>query len=221
MGCCESKRKEDLRDLVKQNKQLIQDVKLHLNTIKFLLLSKKRNGLAMSTLLISRKMQDIYDAINEIRSSCLDSVKGIQYPDEFDTRRNKLKSKLEREVTLHEATIKLLHKVIEDLWKPGVEKTDMNDYNEKLILDKSVQAQLRTMETDLSDALRDNLSRSDLIMKYNSNQPLSEEDKKIEYRIKEASEDKFDKSAHGWIYATSGTPRTLKRVLKSAKSSLL
>lgn len=220
MGCCESKRKEDLKDISKQNKQLIQDIKLYLNTIKFLLLSKKRTGLAMSTLLISRKMQDIYDDINETRSSCIDGVKEIQHPDEFDSRKNKLKTKLEREVILHESTMQLLYKVIEDLWKPGIENTDMYDYNEKLILDKSVQAQLRTMETDLSDALRDNLSRSDLIIKYNSNLPLSEEDKRIEYRIKEATEDKFDKSARGWIYAASATPRTLKRVARSTQSSL-
>lgn len=220
MGCCESKRKEDLKEISKQNKQLIQDVKLHLNTIKFLLLSKKRNGLAMSTLLISRKMQDIYDDINETRSSCIDAVKGIQHPEEFDERKNKLKTKLEREVILHESSLQLLYKVIEDLWKPGIESSDMYDYNEKLILDKSIQAQLRTMETDLSDALRDNLSRSELIIKYNSNLPLSEEDKRIEYRIKEATEDKFDKSVRGWIYATSATPRTIKRIARSAQSSL-
>jgi hypothetical protein len=220
MGCCESKRKEELKDISKQNKQLIQDVKLYLNTIKFLLLSKKRTGLAMSTLLISRKMQDIYDDINEARSSCIDSVKGIQHPDEFDSSKNKLKTKLEREVILHESSIQLLYKVIEDLWKPGIENPDMYDYNEKLILDKSIQAQLRTMETDLSGALRDNLSRGDLIVKYNSNLPLSEEDKRIEYRIKEATEDKFDKAVRGWVYAIAAAPSTIKRIARSSRNSL-
>lgn len=220
MGCCESRRKENLKDLVNHNKQLIKDVKLYLNTIKFKLLMKQQNGLAMSTLLISRRMQDIYDDINITRSSCVDTVKEIQIPEEYEIRKNKLKTKLEREAMLHESSLQLLYEIIEDLWKSGIHNSDMQDFNDKLILDLKIQVQLRAMEKDLSDSLRDNLSRGDLILKYNDNNPLSASDKKVEYLIKEATEDKFDRTARGWIYTTSATPRTVKRVSRSDHSSL-